>query len=100
MAWHKTSRHERGYGAAWDKLRKQILDRDCYLCQCPQCKGGMLRVTPANEVDHILSKAQGGTDDTSNLRAVNHECHKRITVEQQGKKYKEKVTIGLDGWPT
>ena len=100
MAWHKTSRHERGYGAEWDRIRKQILERDNYICHCPQCRGGVLRVTSANEVDHIITKAKGGTDDPENLRAVNHDCHKRLTIEQQGKTYKPKVSIGIDGWPT
>jgi hypothetical protein len=34
MAWGTKSRHERGYGAAWAKLRPQIMERDCSLCQC------------------------------------------------------------------
>jgi 5-methylcytosine-specific restriction protein A len=54
---------------------------------------------PANEVDHIVPKANGGTDDPDNLRAVSHECHKRLTAEQQGKTYRAKVSIGIDGWP-
>ena len=86
MAWSKVSRHKRGYGTAWDKLREQVMQRDTGLCHCPQCQGGTLRIRLAHEVDHIKPKAQGGTDDLSNLRAVNHECHLRITLEQQGKR--------------
>jgi len=37
-------------------------------------------------VNHITRKADGGTDDPSNLQAVNSQCHKRITTEQQGKR--------------
>ena len=88
---------ERGYGATWQKLRKRILERDTYLCQCPECKGGTLRVRLAQEVDHIKPKAQGGTDHPDNLRAVSKECHERLTQEQQGKRTKPQ--IGLDGWP-
>ena len=95
--WYRTdgkTTTERGYGATWRKLRKRILERDCYLCQCPECKGIRL---PAHEVDHIKPKAQGGTDDPSNLRAVNKACHEKLTQEQQGKRTKPQ--IGLDGWP-
>ena len=74
------------------------MQRDCGLCQCPYCKAGGI-VKAASEVDHIKPKAQGGTDDESNLRSVSHECHVRITIEQQGRKYRPKVQIGADGWP-
>lgn len=51
------SRHQRGYGAKWDKLRVRILKRDKYLCQ--EClRAG--RVTEAKTVDHIIAKAHGG----------------------------------------
>lgn len=93
------SRHERGYGYAWDKLRLQILKRDSHLCQCPQCMGGEVRVMVATQVDHIKPKAQGGDDSPDNLRAVSAECHRRITLEQQGKKPKPRVEIGVDGYP-
>lgn len=81
--WSKESRHARGYGTAWDKLRKVIMERDHYLCQCPECAKRLVPL-PAHEVDHIKPKADGGTDDEANLRAVNRECHKRITLEQKG----------------
>lgn len=76
---HRGSRHVRGYGTAWDKLRIQILKRDCYVCQCTECSASN-RVRPATEVDHLTPKARGGTDDPSNLRAINRECHRRKTV--------------------
>lgn len=104
MAWSKESRQARGYGAEWDKLRAQILDRDGHLCQCPDCQGGKVRALPAHEVDHIRPKAwfksgraKGNPDDPGNLRAVNRECHKRLTTLQKG--YRPAVRIGLDGFP-
>ncbi|WP_232081105.1 MULTISPECIES: HNH endonuclease signature motif containing protein [unclassified Variovorax] len=70
MAWSRTSRHARGYGTAWDKLRAQVLERDHHVCRCSECeKAG--RVRPATEVDHRIPKAKGGTDDPSNLCAIN-----------------------------
>jgi len=104
MAWSKTSRHVRGYGTEWDKLRLQILERDGYLCQCPDCKGGFFQPLPAHEVDHIkpkawfkTGKAQGNPDDPGNLRAVNRECHKKLTKLQKG--HRPAVRVGLDGFP-
>lgn len=94
MAWSRTSRHARGYGSAWDKLRKKILERDKYLCQPCLAKG---RVTAANAVDHETPKAKGGTDDPGNLRAICNDCHRAKTAMDAG--HKPKVTIGLDGWP-
>jgi len=81
--WPTTSRHQRGYGTAWDKLRLRILERDCYLCRCKHCKAEG-RVTPATEVDHVVPKAKGGTDEPSNLQAINVDCHKRKGLEEKG----------------
>jgi 5-methylcytosine-specific restriction protein A len=81
--------HQRGYGWDWQRLRLQILARDTYLCRCDECKGGELRLRVAHEVDHIVPKAHGGSDNPSNLRAVNRYCHRRITLEQQGKRPKQ-----------
>lgn len=95
MAWPTTSRHERGYGTAWEKLRKRILARDKHLCQPCRRKG---KYHSATHVDHIVSKANGGTDDEGNLQAINSECHKAKTAEENGAK--PKIAIGDDGWPT
>lgn len=97
--WSKESRHKRGYGSSWNKIRVVVLRRDNGLCQCDECQGGKIRLTPATEVDHIVPKANGGTDDMSNLQAINTECHKRKTAREQGKTLKPKLMIGLDGWP-
>lgn len=99
MAWSTVSRHKRGYGSAWDKLRKIVMERDQRLCQCDECQGGRLRVVAAQEVDHIIPKAKGGTDDLGNLRAVSSDCHKRITAQQNTTKPRINRIIGADGWP-
>lgn len=41
-----------------------------------------LKQKRANEVDHIIPKFKGGTDDLSNLMAINSECHKRKTARE------------------
>ena len=99
MAWkHTKSRHERGYGKNWDKLRLTVLRRDRYICQPCQAMG---RVTPAGQVDHIKPKAQGGTDDADNLQAICADCHKAKTQAEAKAAQGATVAppIGADGWP-
>lgn len=71
------SRQERGYGAEWERTRKRILRRDKGLCQ-PCLKQG--RPRPAKQVDHILPKFEGGTDDDGNLQAICVGCHQDKTA--------------------
>jgi len=94
MGWARTSRHQRGYGWIWEKIRARILRRDKGLCQPCLRKG---RVTQATEVNHITPKAQGGTDSDKNLESICHPCHVDETLRQQGKR--SKPTFGADGWP-
>lgn len=76
------SRHERGYGWAWEKLRKVVLARDCGLCQPCSIAD---RVTPGNIVDHIVPKAEGGTDDLENLQVICKPCHVRKTAAESAR---------------
>ena len=94
MAWSRKSRHERGYGREWGKLRKIILERDNYLCQPCKAEG---RITAGNQVDHIKPKAKGGTDDPDNLQCICGPCHDAKTIEDKGGK--ARMTFGADGWP-
>lgn len=88
--WTRTaSSSDRGYGAAWAKLRKQILERDRGLC-VPCSRLG--RVTLGSTVDHIVNKAravaEGWTpeqiDDPSNLQTICDSCHKAKTASESG----------------
>lgn len=80
--WNAPTRgtaEQRGYGSAWRKKRAAVLKRDRHLCQCENCKGRRLI---ASEVDHILPKHLGGTDDLDNLAAINTDCHKAKTQRE------------------
>jgi len=90
----KGSRHQRGYGSDWTRIRLQALKRDCYLCQECMRQG---RVTQARDVDHIIPKAKGGTDDLGNLQSLCQSCHGLKTALDEG--WKRSPTIGVDGWP-
>lgn len=103
MAWSKESRHVRGYGSAWTKLREVIIARDMGLCQ--QCKREG-RLNPYRKgqgfaVDHIVAKAAGGTDEPGNLQLLCPEHHnaktEREAADAQGRTVRP--AIGLDGWP-
>jgi 5-methylcytosine-specific restriction endonuclease McrA len=74
--WRQTdapTRQQRGYGAAWDKLRLLILKRDRYLCRTCLRQG---RVAAAHTVDHVVPKAEGGNDDPANLESICVPCHR------------------------
>ncbi|MBD2779699.1 HNH endonuclease [Xenorhabdus szentirmaii] len=73
------SRHERGYGSKWDKIRQRILQRDKHLCQncLPE------RAVEAKTVDHIKPKAHGGNDDDRNLQSLCWSCHNRKTATER-----------------
>ena len=98
--WHHDgrSRHERGYGSAWVKLRERILKRDDYLCQPCQREG---RITTATQVDHITPKAKGGGDEDGNLQAIcdAHHAEKSAREAAEARGYRPRRQIGLDGWP-
>lgn len=67
------SETKRTRGRAWMTRRARIMGRDCGLCQ--QCKReGRLQL--AEQVDHKVELADGGTDDDDNLEALCADCHK------------------------
>lgn len=54
-------------GRAWQAARARVLERDDHTCgYCGQ---------HATHVDHIIAKANGGTDDESNLIASCSSCN-------------------------
>jgi len=58
-------------GAKWDATRLYVLKRDGY--QCAYC-GKHLEGADAT-ADHIVAKANGGTDDAWNLVAACRACN-------------------------
>lgn len=78
---HGQSVTQRGYGHAWRKLRVQVLQRDGYLCQAHLRRG---QDVPGNEVDHVVPKARGGTDNMDNLETLCGPCHGAKTAREGG----------------
>lgn len=65
--WGKpSSRVERGYGAAHDRIRRAMLREEPFCREC--AKEG--RETKATHADHIVPKCMGGTDERSNYQPL------------------------------
>ena len=70
-------------GRPWRRKRDNVLKRDGYICQCAECQMAGVLPRIAEEVDHVLSLANGGTDDESNLRAISRVCHRKKTARER-----------------
>ena len=70
---------QRGYDAAWRKVRLVKLAEDPL---CEQCKRkGLLKL--AEEVDHIIPIADGGERlELNNLQSLCKSCHSRKTMAE------------------
>jgi len=73
----RLSRQQRGYGAAWERIRDQVLreEQRCAWGSLPNEDGPCW--SDSSTADHIVPKAQGGTDDRENLRALCREHQQR-----------------------
>lgn len=69
MSQHSSS------GRSWSALRQKVLERDGYICTY-----GCGR--EATQVDHVVPKANGGTDDMDNLVAACQPCNNKKSDKQ------------------
>lgn len=82
LAEHNYRRYERDpeidrrYGRQWRKIRAR------YVAEHPLCEQCQKedRLTPTQEVHHILPLSKGGTHDFDNLMALCKPCHSRISA--------------------
>lgn len=82
-------------GRAGQQQRDRRLRRTNYLCE--MCLPD--RVSPATVVDHTIPLAHGGPDTDENTRNLCDDHHRQVTAEQFNHQYRERKTIGRDGWP-
>ena len=77
-------------GKARQILRKRVIVRDGWVCQCEWCQAGgapLPLTLPTAEVDHRIPLWAGGTNELSNLRALHKTCHARVTAEQNAERF-------------
>jgi len=55
----------------WHKIRKEIFERDNFVCQYCGKIGGIL------EIDHIIPMSKGGTNELSNLTTSCKQCNRK-----------------------
>jgi 5-methylcytosine-specific restriction protein A len=72
----------RRYGRAWKRIRDRYIKAHPL---CEECNRNG-RLTPAQEVHHIIPLAGGGTHDEGNLMALCKECHSGITLAANNRK--------------
>jgi 5-methylcytosine-specific restriction protein A len=77
----RPSARRRGYDAGWERIAAEHLELEPW-CRFHLERGEHVRAT---EVDHILARRAGGTDDHDNLRSLCKSCHSRRTaIDQSG----------------
>lgn len=77
------SRQSRGYGAGWEGKRQAVFARDKGLCQ--ECLRMGIITAPVGRrriCDHVMPKAEGGSDDMSNLQTLCKTCSDRKTADE------------------
>lgn len=84
-------------------IRKRILTRDP-ICKACEREGSITAESASCYVDHILSLAEGGTDDDGNLEG---QCERHYRIKTQAEAARGQGRAGprvrprimLDGWP-
>lgn len=70
------------YGNNWRKVRARYVHSHPF---CEMClKEG--RITPVEEVHHIIPLSEGGTNDESNLMSLCRSCHQKVHTERGDRK--------------
>ena len=79
---HKSKQYNFYRSRQWSRLRRNILERDNYLCK--YC-GAINIVTPAKTVDHIVPIEYDTSlrDDPNNLAVICYSCHRAKTDWEQ-----------------
>lgn len=58
------NRNRKSSGWEWSRIRRRVLSRAGFSCEMEGCRA------PATEVDHIIPRSRGGSDEMDNLRAL------------------------------
>ena len=76
----RQSAARRGYGRGWQKIRRIYLRRHplCVDLFAIHADDGTFAL--ATDVDHIIRRRAGGSDEAGNLQALCHSCHSKKTA--------------------
>ena len=74
-------RSDATYDARYRRNRDEAMRRANWRCQL-RIEG--VCIGAASECDHVVSVADGGSNDVSNLRAACRPCHRARTAQQGG----------------
>lgn len=85
-------------GRPWQRKRARVFERDNYLCQRCLDKGVLTAVELSGSnggiCDHIIPKAEGGTDDEENLQTLCKPCDREKTSEEASRGILRRVGRG------
>lgn len=73
------------YASAWRRIRTAYIAAHPLCAECK--KAG--RLTPAEEVHHIVPLSHGGTHDDANLMSLCTACHSSITA-REGRRWRRR----------
>jgi len=91
---NRPSSAQRGYDTEWQKIRAAYLAAHpwCVVKECPP--------HPATEVDHIVARSEGGTNDFINLRGYCRSHHSMRTAQDQPGGFNRRLRANVgDGQP-
>lgn len=75
--FHRAPDHDKKYGNNWRRIRSLYVKKHPL---CERClKEG--RMTPVEEVHHIIPLSRGGTNQFVNLMSLCQSCHTKIHYE-------------------
>jgi len=89
----RTTTDKRIRGRALQARRLRVWSNDPH---CKDCRA-LVEFPHGFELDHEQALVNGGEDTDENCAVRCLSCHERKTARDLG--YKERVTIGADGWP-
>ena len=75
--YQRSSDHNKKYGREWKRIRARYVKAHP-LCERCLAEG---RLTPVEEVHHILPVNRGGSNAESNLMSLCRSCHNKIHIE-------------------
>lgn len=84
MPGWKGSDRRRELPKDWPAIHARVLKRDHYRCQHVREDTGRKCGRHANQVDHIVRPADGGTDDDRNLRSLCPWHHQQKSSSEGG----------------